>query len=571
MRPTVAVLGGGIGGLSAAHELAERGFDVRVYESRSLFGGKARSIPVPNSAVEGRKLLPGEHGFRFFPSFYRHVPDTMSRIPFGNNPRGVLDNLVPTTRTVLARAGASDLLVCARFPRNHVDWKTAIQGAFGFSRVVSPIDMLFYAGRLLVWLTSCDERRLAEYEHISWWQFTKADGRSEGYRQFFGQGFTRMMVAIRAEEGSTRTVGAIGMQLGLGLLTRGVDVDSVLSGPTNQMWIDPWVAHLKDLGVTFESGAAVRRIHTNGGRISQVSIEQDGRLTDVTADYYVAALPVEVMTTLLTDDLKAAAPSLANIGRLRTAWMNGIQFYLGRRAPIVHGHIVYCDSPWALTSVSQDQFWGSVDLTEYGDGEVKGILSVDISDWDAPGMLYGRPARECDPVEIKNEVWLQILAHLDVEGQRQLKDARIMRWFLDPSIVYPNPSRATNLEPLLINTAGSLADRPHAYTEIPNLFLAADYVRTHTDLACMEAANEAGRRAVNALLERAGSAAPRVAVWPLREPAIFRWWKEWDRLVFERGRGHSLPGALWAAVRRRLPFRGARESRSSATAAKLES
>ena len=168
------------------------------------------------------------------------------------------------------------------------------------------------------------------------------------------------------------------MQLGLGLLTRGVDVDSVLSGPTNQMWIDPWVAHLESLGVKFESGAPVRHIHVDRGRISHVTIEQDGRATDVKADYYVAALPVEVMTSLLTEDLKSAAPSLANIGRLRTAWMNGIQFYLGRRAPIVNGHIVYCDSPWALTSVSQDQSWGSVDLTEYGDGEVKGILSVDI-------------------------------------------------------------------------------------------------------------------------------------------------------------------------------------------------
>jgi uncharacterized protein with NAD-binding domain and iron-sulfur cluster len=272
------------------------------------------------------------------------------------------------------------------------------------------------------------------------------------------------------------------------------------------------------------------------------------------------------MTSLLTDDLKAAAPSLANIGRLRTAWMNGIQFYLGRRAPIVNGHIVYCDSPWALTSVSQDQFWGGVDLTEYGDGEVKGILSVDISDWDTPGMLYGRPARECDPVEIKNEVWLQILAHLDADGQRQLKDARIMRWFLDPSIVYPNPSRATNLEPLLINTAGSLADRPHAWTEIPNLFLAADYVRTHTDLACMEAANEAARRAVNALLERAESAAPRVAVWPLTEPALFGRLKEWDRIVFGQGRSHSLPRAVWEAVRQRFGLRGSRTAQPSPAA-----
>jgi len=560
MGQTVVILGGGIGGLSTAHELAERGFDVRVFESKPIFGGKARSIPVPNSAVEGRKLLPGEHGFRFFPGFYRHVHDTMSRIPFRDNPRGVLDNLVPTTRTALARAGAPDMLVCSRFPRDRHDWKTAIRGALDFFRVIPIRDLVHYVRRLLVWLTSCDERRLHEYEHVPWWDFTQANDRSPGYQQFLGQGFTRLMVAIRAEEGSTRTVGAIGLQLGLGLLTHGVDVDSVLSGPTNEMWIDPWVAHLERLGVVFQHDATVRQIHVDDQRITHVTLEHDGHLMDVSADYFVAALPVEVMSALLTEDLKRAAPSMANIGRLRTAWMNGIQFYLARRAPIVHGHIVYVDSPWALTSVSQDQFWQSIDLSDYGDGEVKGILSVDISDWVTPGMLYGKPAKECDPVEIKNEVWLQMLAHLDAEGQKQLTNAKIMRWFLDPSIVFPNPSKAVNLEPLLINTVGSLADRPEAWTEIPNLFLAADYVRTGTDLACMEAANEAGRRATNALLERAESVAPRAAIWSLTEPSVFRRFKEWDRLLFERGEGHSWRHAAWAAFRQGLPFSARRRS-----------
>lgn len=42
---TVAVLGGGVAGLSAAHELAERGFEVTVLEGRDVAGGKARSFP----------------------------------------------------------------------------------------------------------------------------------------------------------------------------------------------------------------------------------------------------------------------------------------------------------------------------------------------------------------------------------------------------------------------------------------------------------------------------------------------------------------------------------------------
>ena len=37
------------------------------------------------------------------------------------------------------------------------------------------------------------------------------------------------------------------------------------------------------------------------------------------------------------------------------------------------------------------------------------------------------------------------------------------------------------------------------------MFLAADYVTTATNLACMEGANEAARHAVNAILEVSGS------------------------------------------------------------------
>jgi 15-cis-phytoene desaturase len=151
-------------------------------------------------------------------------------------------------------------------------------------------------------------------------------------------------------------------------------------------------------------------------------------------------------------------------------------------------------------------------------GDWVGILSIDISDWTSPGILYGKPAMHCTLEEIKNEVWAQIKSHLNVEAARQLEDGNVLSWFLDPDIEFPNPSQATNLEPLLINTAGSLAFRPEAYTEIPNLFLAADYVRTHSDLACMEAANEAARRATNAILDSEGLGAPRAALWPFEEP-----------------------------------------------------
>src|SRR5437016_1727725 len=96
MSNRVLVLGGGVGGMSAAHELAERGFEVTVVERGGVPGGKARSVRIPGTGTQGRADLPGEHGFRFFPGFYRHLPDTMRRIPFTNGT--VFDNLVATTQ-----------------------------------------------------------------------------------------------------------------------------------------------------------------------------------------------------------------------------------------------------------------------------------------------------------------------------------------------------------------------------------------------------------------------------------------------------------------------------------------
>jgi uncharacterized protein with NAD-binding domain and iron-sulfur cluster len=220
--------------------------------------------------------------------------------------------------------------------------------------------------------------------------------------------------------------------------------------------------------------------------------------------------------------------------------MNGIQFYLAKDEPLAHGHVIYLDSPWALTSISQRQFWTGIDLSRYGDGAVRGILSVDISDWEAPGVLYGKPARLCSAEEIKEEVWTQLKQHLNEDGLTPIDDRHLLGWFLDPDIEYPNPGEATNAEPLLINTAGSLRYRPEAQVEFDNFFLASDYVRTYTDIACMEAANEAARRAVNCLLVVAGSTAPPAQLWPLEEPPFLRPLQEIDRIRFALGRPHRM-------------------------------
>ncbi len=137
-RPTVAVLGAGIAGLTAAHELAERGFDVTVFEAREdernglggvpsgsyppvKLGGLAASQystvgthdgspaelrPFPgrrgNPRLPGRAVA-GEHGFRFFPAYYLHVWDLFQRIPVYQRvaTAGGEASWIPTARTIM--------------------------------------------------------------------------------------------------------------------------------------------------------------------------------------------------------------------------------------------------------------------------------------------------------------------------------------------------------------------------------------------------------------------------------------------------------------------------------------
>ena len=170
--------------------------------------------------------------------------------------------------------------------------------------------------------------------------------------------------------------------------------------------------------------------------------------------------------------------------------MNGVLFYLDRDVPLVNGHAIYIDSEWSLTSISQKQFWPGVDLAQRGDGRVRGILSIDVSEWQRPGRRTGKVAQLLHAARRSSR---RCGASSRTTSTAALDGVGVIDRFLDPAIVFPNPTGAANLEPLLVNTAGSWADRPDAVTRIPNLFLASDYVRTYTDLATMEAANEAAR------------------------------------------------------------------------------
>jgi uncharacterized protein with NAD-binding domain and iron-sulfur cluster len=574
MRKRVVILGGGVAGLSAAHELVKRGYEVEVYEARRDLGGKARSQLLAGTGTNGRGDLPGEHGFRFYPAFYKHLIQTMSEIPLdaaAPSGRTVADNLKSCGEAGIGMEGLGLVEFLRQRPSAAFDVVRTLDMFFGKLRV-DLRDMVRFGQKILRYMSSCRARRAELYENTSWWNFLGGDGYRHDFQRYL-RSVPRIMVAMDPQRGSARTIGNISMQLMADYGAEGTHNDRTLMGPTTEAWIAPWQRYLEARGVKFHLGRRVLglELDARAGRITSARIE--GEASPVEADFYVLAVPLEGAVELVTDAMADFDPELAKLREVRVKgladasrveadgsdkmldWMVGIQFFLREDIPLIAGHIFYPDSPWALSSISQAQFWRSSGLfrERYGDGRVGGILSVDISDWNRRGILFGKPAKQCTADEIRREVWEQLKRALNLPNRRVLADEDVASWSLDQDIQFPEDGSAApvNRSPLLVHPPGSWRLRPTAETGVENLALASDYVRTETNLACMEGANEAARQAVNAILRQDGYTGPVCKLWELEEDPMFDRAKWLDDLAYTKGRD-----ALSRAIAKWLPRSG---------------
>eukprot|EP01080_Neovahlkampfia_damariscottae_P009429 gene9429-1636_t len=543
----IVIIGGGIGGLTAAQELIEinPNLEIHVYEKNKIFGGKARSLKVPGSGTGGRLDLDGEHGFRIFPGFYQHMFDQMKRIPLKEQGKSVYDNLVKTETFMATNDGKP--YVIGSTPNNYTSFLSflASQHQVATNLQIPTKEMNFYANRIFVMATSCQKRYDNEFDEIAYWKFLQADKLSRGAIALIVHGITKTLLASQAEIASLRTIGLLSIRLIFNPFFTKRPFIQLFKRPTNEVFFDPWVDYLKSKGVHFHTEKELVNFHAIGDKIQLVRIKdlKTNKVEAVGAHHFISTIPGFQMEKLVTQEMVRAAPSLGRLNQLVWLGMNGVQFYLNEDVPITKGHVMTLFSKWALAIVSQKQFWDDkYDWTNIGNGKVKGLISICLSDWQKPGNIdgpsKGKPATQCTKQEIIDEVWFQmnkILPNLFKKDQKE----QVLFSFLDPAIKFPEQGNNTNEEPLFIDSVNATHIQPKPDVKgLSNFFIAADYVKTQTAFASMEAACEAGRHVANGVLKQLNWRGRKSEIFNELWPTMFKPIRAADCARYDQGKKH---------------------------------
>jgi uncharacterized protein with NAD-binding domain and iron-sulfur cluster len=533
----VAVFGGGVSGLTAAHELVTRGYPVEVYERQDVFGGKARSYAVDGTGTGGRQDLPGEHGFRIFWSFYANVFDTLHRIQY---------NASLNVYEYMRQIGANELLT-EHGPDIFIDfgptsWQQFIDEIANLTveiHYLSQQEMNFGKDRMEIMLTTCDGRMREEFEQFSFAEFVGAQYRSENFTKFFL---------------SLLNLGGIDpYHADLGTTTNFIECLNgpwdenmptlVFRRPTNEAWIDPWVSQMRSEGAQFYNNMEAQSIICSGDSVVAVNVMDTttGQIYSKKADYYIFAVPVDKMLQILANSNTSqcvSLNSLKGLAQLQTTWMVGMQFYLHKDVEVTDGFALYLDSPWDVSSVSFRQWWPNYNWSNIGDGKAEGILSAIISNFTRPGIIYNKTAIDCSPNEVRDEVWGQLKAHLNKNGEI-LTDDNLAGFSLDTSLLY-NDGMLHNEEPMFYSSPNSWDLSGDTTTEFSNMVLAGDYVKALTRVtpSCMEAASETGRRAVNAILTASKYSGRPVQIYPPARNPDFAAARAADCIRYDAGLPH---------------------------------
>lgn len=549
----IFIIGAGVGGLVAAHELAKQGHDITIIERNAEIGGQARSRYENGTFAE--------YCWHAFGNKYNYLYEILKEIPYESPhaPKGasdtkkksVFDNLRPMN--TFNYSGARQVNTTKDFISNgNIFYKLRMLAAMGDWPTLKDVAIwarLIALAAATSVLPAWVRRALDGERYVDWIKGMSPQSHKWAY------GFPAIYLGMDIDDLSLYTMLERIQCAGNG----GVTFND-MCGPFHKVWFEPWEAHLRARGVKFLLRRNVEHVEfaAHNGCINARAItytDANGTAHTEKCDLLINALHPEgwagvlersqgVFARLLYKD----AAALSSLGRqLQTQ----VVYFLaepvvidGARSSI----IVLQDTPWFIMiraesctwdcmraasdehplgtytrdSTAQDLHSKSFDpdfIAHQNSGEsIKEVWCAGIGLFNVKG-LNGKTAAECTPRELIDEAWAQITKYVhrtqkDTVPSRRSRSPirrssstgrefnvglRYLRANVWHTYKYVNGALSTR-EPKFSNSVHTLALRPKTRQYVTydmrrmptNIYNVGAHVDTATHILCMESAAESG-------------------------------------------------------------------------------
>ena len=558
----VNIYGCGLSGLTVAHELVEKGFQVEIFEKAPIGGGMARSFRYSNG-------VPTEHSWRGYGPFYKNVFDIMKRIPvketcsredFGTyysieevKKHTTKDSLWTYYKgevydvtefmgshpggSLILNAGGKDLeqvwedLGYSWHMENPYVMKTLKKYKIGklkegFQSKTAYDNLNTDSLKFFLLDNSISEKKasikIRDVPYLSY-IFSKVLFSNKRRRDYYKISFDKL-VKKKISKSSYRYlidfIGGAGYGidkqslsyahyvlffnhnfnvLNFNFFNRKDFLWKVLNKPTSEGWIEPWISFLKNKGVKFNFNVSLERIKHDGKKIEYCVVNG----TRVVAKEHIFALdPYSLNQILKRSNFPVLQPKIEKLSTVN----NQISFRLGFRKkvkiPIKNTGLTFVEAPYNITTYFQEDHW--CPGTNLGmDGKIKSLMSGTLITPYYPGVIYKKSGTSLTKQQLLEEIIEQIFMSKDflnvVENKITKEDIIFKEIFSDWE---EKNGRLVSKNVKWNNNTLNQEYRPLGNTKYSNMFLTGGHNLTTVDVWTMESTVESGKITSNMILEK---------------------------------------------------------------------
>lgn len=470
-KKKVIILGGGIGGLSAAHALSKHAddFDITIIEQNHYLGGQATENIIQNSdntSLICWHVITNQH--KYFLSIINEICDTSGK------------------KIILHLKIINKLIYCLQ-NHNHPEYNNSAISkrlqtfnlAFEsiYKKKISKKDK-YILYKIYLYATLISEEHLANYDNVLW--KTYINKLSTDVKQWVLY-YTSIYLNMDYNKVSVYFIFKILRNKGKKINTS-EDVNKFYifdDNITNILFI-PWQKHLEQQGVKILLNHSVNRIYHTAplNTISTIHVKHEQNELILTADIFINALNIQ---------------NLANLYPLSNKFMElyksskyiqiKILFYLPYQARKKDTHVKALIMPltkWFVCVRLVEELWES---------ERCNYIMCSIGIWDKPG-INKKNAEDCDRRELAVECWQQLIS----THHNLCLSTQMPKWGIWDNFQFNNElNEIDSVEPRFSNNANIQYLRPdYVDKNILNLYHATAYTKTTANIYNMESAAEAG-------------------------------------------------------------------------------